>query len=740
MRGANARLLAVLLLVTGFLYSPALSGSVFFQRDIYNYWRPHIDWMLASLAQGEWLGWNPGMQFGLPFLADPNFQVFYPPTWLLLIVSPENFYAFLVIGHAVLAGVGVACLLRSCGFERGALTGAVTMALSGPFVSMASLWHHYCGAAWIPWAVWGVRRLALSSGGSWAPLAVILSLQALAGSAESLVMSGVLSLATQAPRLRSRPTLSRLVLAAVVGGCVASVQWMPTAVLLSSSARKDFSIDAKLGWSLPPRNSLQLVVAGDPRTREVVFDNLSEPMEDAEVPLLVGPYLGAFALPLALMGARLLPAYLAVGLAALLGSFGRYLPAPLPSLLTILPFRYPTKALALVAVTFAILVGAGAHALLSRQAPAVGVWARRLNAVLTLGIAASGVLVTLPGDPGARVARAALFLASGLLATLLGGRTAAVVMVAGIVLDARSGLFWVNEYAEPSLYSYRPPAVDAVRSLSQRPRVFVAYPGEVWAQADLNKRGLRSAVAFQASLGEVVFPPHGLRFGVRHGFQPDFTGLGVAEMRDFDGFLETRFRADIRRYLDLGAIDAVISTDNTNPLKEAEAYARFPGVMSTPTRVDRWGHTPRAGLARRVVVAPSTDAAMQEAASAGFRPGIDAVVQGTGLPWAAPSDLAGGRAEIREDGNDRVIIDVDSTGPGLLVLRDALRGGWTASVNGVPAPILRADVLFRAVSVPAGRSVVTFSYTTPGLVAGSVLCAFGLTLLLWLGVGVKVRA
>ena len=52
--------------------------------------------------------------------------------------------------HAVLAGFGVARLLQSYRLERGAYAGGLAMALSGPFVSMANLWHHYCGASWIP--------------------------------------------------------------------------------------------------------------------------------------------------------------------------------------------------------------------------------------------------------------------------------------------------------------------------------------------------------------------------------------------------------------------------------------------------------------------------------------------------------------------------------------------------------------------------------------------------------------
>ena len=273
--------------------------------------------------------------------------------------------------------------------------------------------------------------------------------------------------------------------------------------------------------------------------------------------------------------------------------------------------------------------------------------------------------------------------------------------------------------------------VDVIRRLGPHPRVFVAYSGVVWARADLSKRGYNSASAFQATLGEILFPPHGLRFGIRHGFQPDFTGLGTTEMQAFDVFLQTRLSADIRRYLDLGAIDAVISTDNTNPLEEAEPWARFPGITSSPTRVDLRGKTPRAGLARRTITAASLEESLSTLSAPEFRPGVDSVIRDSSTRPGSPRLLAGGVATVRLDENDRVDIEVVSEGPGVLVLRDSLRAGWSATVNGVPATILPADVLFRAVLTPAGRSVVSFRYTTPGLGAGLLLCGLGLLVLGW---------
>jgi hypothetical protein len=59
---------------------------------------------------------------------------------------------------------------------------------------------------------------------------------------------------------------------------------------------------------------------------------------------------------------------------------------------------------------------------------------------------------------------------------------------------------------------------------------------------------------------------------------------------------------------------------------------------------------------------------------------------------------------------DRVDIEVDSSEPGVLVLHDAYYPGWVVEVDGQPARMLRANVLFRAVEVSEGRHHVVFRY------------------------------
>ena len=52
----------------------------------------------------------------------------------------------------------------------------------------------------------------------------------------------------------------------------------------------------------------------------------------------------------------------------------------------------------------------------------------------------------------------------------------------------------------------------------------------------------------------------------------------------------------------------------------------------------------------------------------------------------------------------------DAAGAGVLVLHDVAYPGWTACVDGHPAPVLRVNLLFSGVEVGQGRHTVTFAF------------------------------
>ena len=66
----------------------------------------------------------------------------------------------------------------------------------------------------------------------------------------------------------------------------------------------------------------------------------------------------------------------------------------------------------------------------------------------------------------------------------------------------------------------------------------------------------------------------------------------------------------------------------------------------------------------------------------------------------------------------------------VLVLKEAWYPGWSARIDGAPAPCLPANVWARAVRVPAGRHEVRFVYRQRWLREGAVVSALCALLLL----------
>jgi uncharacterized membrane protein YfhO len=60
--------------------------------------------------------------------------------------------------------------------------------------------------------------------------------------------------------------------------------------------------------------------------------------------------------------------------------------------------------------------------------------------------------------------------------------------------------------------------------------------------------------------------------------------------------------------------------------------------------------------------------------------------------------------------NTEVVIDVEAAADGYVVLSDPWHPWWQASVDGQHVPMLRANVLFRAVWVPTGSHTLRFEF------------------------------
>ena len=116
-------------------------------------------------------------------------------------------------------------------------------------------------------------------------------------------------------------------------------------------------------------------------------------------------------------------------------------------------------------------------------------------------------------------------------------------------------------------------------------------------------------------------------------------------------------------------------------------------------------------------------------------PTDEAVILEGGVPPLPGPAMKQGHVEIRERSSDRLVIGSDADGASYLLLRDNLLGGWSATVDGEPAGILRANFAFRALVLPAGRHEVTFEFAPASYSWGVLLALLSLvtmaTMLAW---------
>ena len=82
-------------------------------------------------------------------------------------------------------------------------------------------------------------------------------------------------------------------------------------------------------------------------------------------------------------------------------------------------------------------------------------------------------------------------------------------------------------------------------------------------------------------------------------------------------------------------------------------------------------------------------------------------------------------SDVRQSANALRLV-AHSSAPGLLVIPENWDQGWSAIVNGRPAPDLRVNGVEQAVPVPAGRAVVVLRYRPPLFLAGTLVTSAAL--------------
>ncbi len=730
LRVSTKELVPLLLAVLVLYWRPAFGQGVFFQRDIFLYWIPQIEWAVRSLAQGRLPQWDASIGFGLPFLSDPSFQSFYPATWLNLFLQPPTVFSVMVVGHTLLGAVGAFHLLRRRLRSReAAWVGAIAFVAAGALVSSANLWHHYSSAMYMPWVADAFLRMRRGPSG-WVRLGVVAALQALAGSADVILMTafGLLFLLPSGKRLVK--LAPRLIAAAFLCVTLAAVQWLPAIRGVAGTERTALPAYDRLYWSVPPIALMDFVA---PLTGVAhAQDDPSNPLEH-RFRLITSMYLGASTLPLLLVGACRWPRGLALLLVSLALALGRHGPLAFVSEWPVVSMvRFPSKMLWLFSLCSAVLAAVGAAALARRPARfAPAPFA--LGAIL-LGLAAAFAYGDVSARSGAAeweaIWKAALWapaaLGLGLIALSLGRRSPLAIALV-VTVDLVAAGQGVNAYSDGEMMRMRPAVVDTLHALDAY-RVFVLPGSRREGRSWKGPAHWSDEEAYVFGQGQLLTPPQGTRFGLRGSFDGDSTGLASRYYALFSKAV-TESKTVALRWLQLGGVTHVLRFEGKDEYG-MEVVGRVRTFHEGTLLVLRVPEPrPPAYLVSRVRQAGSPEDALRTFVASDFDPAEEIVrLDGQGpVVWPAAPFGGGSAVHIEEMRDGKTTIRVRLDAPRTLVVLDSVSEGWSACVDGEKADIHPANLLFQSMDLEPGEHLVELRYQTPGLALG-----FAISVLAWI--------
>jgi hypothetical protein len=280
----------------------------------------------------------------------------------------------------------------------------------------------------------------------------------------------------------------------------------------------------------------------------------------------------------------------------------------------------------------------------------------------------------------------------------------------------------------PAFFRLSEPMAAVVAALREEGgRVFTPDPGSSRAYAEARaRRGTHEVWTF-ATLRETLTPDFNLADHVPTAYSLDRTMLVPRERvaspanmapESFPGLVDRLRVAGVAHVLSLDPLDhpdleprAVLAPERLAPLEVHVYRLRQPLPLRSVARQVR---SVGAGDVETTAELPQQGGGHVEGTASGDVAARGRVVSATERP---------GRVEL--------LVEADR--PTVAVVREAFAEGWSASVDGRPAPVLRADGRHCAVPIPAGTSRVILVYRPPLWMAGLLLTGACALLTLWLG-------
>jgi hypothetical protein len=766
---------AIVAAATLLLWAPLWSGAeTLFVQDAAAYFLPMKAALGDMVRAGEWPWWNPWLRNGLPFYANPQVGLFYPLSVPFYLLPTPLAFNWVVILHFVLLATGFSAWLRGAGRSPAAAAFAgLAVAWGGYAISMTTYLNNLQAMAWIGWTWWAWERWLDGRAPRWLALtATGFALEFLAGEPQTAVVTAAIAVLIAwtrpagVPGDRREPAapIAALGVAALGALLATAVQFVPTAELFLRSQRgAGLPTEEILAWSLDPSQVHNLLLPRPLRGPDGMFDLRGVPV--ASSPWVFTSYLGVGVVLLAIAGvdregrrATLLWGGLAAaGVFLALGEHNPAVSALADLTLGPRAFRYPEKMLILPAIAVPVLAATGFDRL---REPAA---ARRLvvAAVGVGALAGAGWLLArvggfaavlgpapdlLPGSTPDQVVAAlawgfrhvALFTILLAGAAILGRRLDPAVAGLLIAVVAAVDLAVANTHAAglmPSrLFTQQPPVLEGLplEELRTSARIRTTPLGaDAWGWYTVP--GISSATQqylLFATMGPNLSMAHGvLAEDGAEAFRPRSDDMQAEILEDLPLPLQVRqLRLQSAKWI----LWRPILVEGLEPVsRERDVHGLFLFRV-----VD---DLPRAYLVGRAEVEPDSVAILNRFIAGGEDPHRIAFVSaGPGLD--GPAERIDGSVRWLPGSNHSIRLAVRAPARSLLVLTDTWYPGWTATVDGVTAPIERVNGHFKGVYLEPGEHRVRFDYRPRGMAPAALASAIGLlTLVAGIAFGGKRR-
>ncbi len=741
---------------------------------------PHHESIARRIeAFGHLPTWDARGFGGRPLVGNPQAGMSYPPTWLAWRLRSPSALGWITIAHLLWGGWGTYLLLRSMGAGRWASTVAAGVYQASPYLLAHTFEGHYphvWAACWYPWAFWAFRgsRERKPRGLLLPP---ILTLTFLTGHPQEWLLL-VLALSGWA--------VADAILTRRSGGPRGALTWF--AALVVSIGMAGIDIGPQLlarPWllrghlpgsdSIPRRyhiGSLSLFQCLDPEalggpSDYFGDDNYWESVCSIGLVPMTLAIVGAFRFP----DRRLVRGWLLLLLIAVVFAGGRPMglyPLACSTIPGVGLIRVAARSLFLANLAAAVLVGLGLETWRREFASATD-WRRLGRRIGTAGTLVIVLLVALsferpthrptlssanidrpPSPPSGRASLAAarvlgdprFWAASSVLGLLIAVGCRPIAVRRRRTVAASIGLLALAELAAygSSMLRVAPasrfvgpdPIGETIARLSgasDRPRPAVrikardAFYGDLPAtRSGIEKTNIGDTfqIDHASILYETLYPiASHVRPMSERRLSPEARAAWRRIRRAVLDRMGVAFLVSDRVEADPPWPVAAEGTSNgsrfviqRNPSAMPGAYV-VPGATVLPDQ-------PGVVLPALAELDPRRTVVMPSDPMAGLPPGPR-------QPFAEASWIS--------TDPDRPTFRVDTEAPGLLVITSTWMPGWSATIDGQPAPVLRGDLAHRVVPLPIpGRHVVAIRYRPPGLAAGLALSI--VSTLLWLGVAV----